>query len=166
MDLKVFPFMFILVSSLCLLSPSPTRFPFGSAIPNSFLKITVGIQYHFISVSGIQQVVRHLCNLLNDLSDKSSIHLAPYTVITIVLTAFPMLCFPSPWLFCNYQSVLPTFFAFSTLPPTIVQPSVWSLCLWACFCFVCLFICSLDSTCKGNYVELVFVCLISLTYAF
>ena len=36
----------------------------------------------------------------------SSTHLAPYTVITVLLTVFPGLYFTSPWLFSNYQFVL------------------------------------------------------------
>ena len=39
----------------------------------------------------------------------SSIHLAPYLVITVLLTVFPVLYFTIPWLFSNYQSVLNPF---------------------------------------------------------
>ena len=49
--------------------------------------------------------------------DKSSAHLAPYTVITILLSIFSILHFTSPWLFCNYQFVLLDPFTFFTIPP-------------------------------------------------
>ena len=38
-------------------------------------------------------VIRYLYNLWNDYPNKSSIHLTPYIVITILLTICPMLCF-------------------------------------------------------------------------
>lgn len=38
--------------------------------------------------------------------DISSIHTAPHTVITMILTIFPVRYFTSPRLFCNCQSVL------------------------------------------------------------
>ena len=56
--------------------------------------------------------------------DIFSTHLAPYMVIAILLTIFPMLHFISPWLFCNYQSVLLyplTLFTQSPKPPPLKQ---------------------------------------------
>ena len=54
-----------------------------------------------------------------------------------------MLYFTSPWPFYNYQLVLLNLFPFFTLSPyslPLWQPSVCSMYLWVCFCFVCLFI--------------------------
>ena len=54
-----------------------------------------------------------------------------------------MLYFTSPWLFCNYQSVLLnifTFFIQFPISPCLRQPLVCSLYLEACFFFACSFI--------------------------
>ena len=72
----------------------------------------------------------------------SSTHLAPSLVITMLLT-IPWAVLYIPGLCCNYQFVLLNTFAFLPrpliLPPTW-QPSIWSLYLWVCFCFVWSFI--------------------------
>ena len=69
-------------------------------------------------------------------ANNSGTHLAPYVVITLLLTTFPVLYFTSPWLFCNYQLVLLNPFIFFTHPfsrPPMWQPSVCSLDPWVCF---------------------------------
>ena len=74
--------------------------------------------------------------------DISSTHLAPYTVITIVLTIFPVLYFMSPWLLYNYLFVFLNLFTFSPSPTTSLPSdnhTVITLYLWVCFYFVCLF---------------------------
>ena len=92
----------------------------------------------------------------------SSAHLAPCTVITILLTIFPVLYVPSPWLFCANQFVLFKpfiFFTQSPNPPPIWQLSVCSLYLWVHFCFVCflyLWVC-LNSTYKWNHMAFFFL---------
>lgn len=48
----------------------------------------VDIQYYFQLYN---LMIQHLCVLQNDHHDKSSYHLAPYMVITVLLTMFPML---------------------------------------------------------------------------
>ena len=73
---------------------------------------------------------------------KSHMHLGPHVVIRILLTVSPRLCFTSPWLFCNNQSVLLSPFTFhpSPDPPPSWQLSECSLYLWVCFCSACLII--------------------------
>ena len=44
-------------------------------------------------------VIRHLCNLRSAYPSKSSTHVTPYIVITILLSIFPMLYVASLWLF-------------------------------------------------------------------
>ena len=58
-------------------------------------------------------VIRHLCKLQNNHFDKSSTHLSPYIVITILLTIFPMLYFISLWLFLipNLYFLIPSTFS-------------------------------------------------------
>ena len=62
-----------------------------------FLKITVDIQHHII-FRCYHTVIWLLCTLWSDHHDKSGTHLSPSKVIIILLTAFSMLCFTSPWL--------------------------------------------------------------------
>ena len=87
--------------------------------------IIVDIKYYI--------VIRHLYDLPSDPPDQSSPHLAPYTVITMLLTIFPV-----PYILhahdysVNRQFVLLNPFAFFTCPPKplpIWQPSVGSLFL-------------------------------------
>ena len=65
-------------------------------------------------------------------SHNANTHLAPYIVITILLTIFPMLYFISQRLFCNCYFVfliLSNFFTQPSNPPPISQLLVCSLCL-------------------------------------
>ena len=55
--------------------------------------------------------------------DIFSTHLAEYTAISIFLTTFPMLCFTSPGLFCNYPFELLSPFTSFTRSPT--APPLW-----------------------------------------
>ena len=50
----------------------------------------------------------NLYNLWSDTPNISSTHLAPYIVITLLLTTFPALYFTSPWLFCDSQLIFDT----------------------------------------------------------
>ena len=62
-----------------------------------------------------------------------------HTVITMLVTVFPMLHFTSPWLYCNYQFVLlnpSTSFTYSFHPFPFWKSPFLSLCLWVCFNFV------------------------------
>ena len=61
-------------------------------------------------------VVRQLYTLQSGPPDTSSIHLAPYTVTTVLLTVFPVLSFTSLWLFYNYQFILLNPFTFCPQP--------------------------------------------------
>ena len=85
-------------------------------------------------------VVRHLGNLRSGHS-RSSTHLTPYVVITILLTAFLRLYFISPWLFItgNMYFLLPSLFYPFPKPPPIWQPSKCSLYLLVCFLLFFLF---------------------------
>ena len=76
-------------------------------------------------------VMKHLCNLQSDHPEKLSTRKAPYIVIRILLTIFPMLYFTCPWLFCDYQFVLHNPFSFCTHPHAlpICKPSKRSLYL-------------------------------------
>ena len=90
-------------------------------------------------------VVKQSYTLHSDPLHISSTPLAPYVVITVFLTMFPVLYFTSPWIRCDYQSVLFNPFASftqSSKPPLLWHPPVSSLCLWVCFNFIF----SLDST--------------------
>ena len=64
--------------------------------------------WHTLLVSGIQHntVIRYSYNFQRDPFDKSWTHLAPYVVITVLLTINLMLHFTSLWLFYNCQLVL------------------------------------------------------------
>ena len=55
-----------------------------------FFSITVA--FNVILLSGASMVVRHLYNSQRDAPGKSRTHLAPHTVVTILLTTFPVLC--------------------------------------------------------------------------
>ena len=64
------------------------------------------------------------------------------TRISFLATPFPVLCFTSPWLFCNYLPVLlnPLNALLLPLHPCpIWQPSKHSLYPWFCLCFLSLF---------------------------
>ena len=70
----------------------------------------------------------------------SSSHLSLYKVI-IILTIFPMLYITSLWLiyFITESRYFLIPFTLFTIPPpatSLWQPSVCSLYLWVCFCFV------------------------------
>ena len=106
-------------------------------------------------------MVRDLHNLRSDPSNNSNTHLAPYIIITILLTLLPMLYFIFLWLFCNYQFVLLNPFSFSP-PPSNTLP-IWQLSDCSIYAsvfvlFVHLF-CSLDSIYKWNHMVFVFLCL-------
>ena len=97
-------------------------------------------------------MIRHLCNLQSVLPDISSTNLAPYKVITILLTVFPTLYFTAPWLFCNCTFVLLNFYTFlnqSSNPLPLWQPPVCSLCL-SLFLFCCSLSLILGSTQKRS----------------
>ena len=82
-----------------------------------YFSITVHIRYYFVLVSGGQHSGWTIIHFTKWFPSISSPHLAPHTVITILLTVFPMLYFTTLWLFCNYQFVLlnPFTFLFSWL---------------------------------------------------
>ena len=96
---------------------------------------------------------------------KSSVHLTPYVVVTILLTVFPLLYFTSLWLFCNYQFVLLNSFTFFTHPsnlPLNWQMSKCSLYESIYILLVRLF-CLLDSTYRWSHMAVVSVRLISFS---
>ena len=113
---------------------------------------------HYLKLSMIRNI-SFVCIFL-----KQKTHLAPYIVITILLTIFFMLYFTSLWLFCNYQFVLLNPFIFFTPTPlshlaTIKIFSV-SMSLFLFFLFVYLFIYYfLDCICKWKNMPFVFLCL-------
>ena len=78
-------------------------------------------------------------------------HRALCLLIRILLTIFPMLYFISPWLFCNYQSVLLNPFTFYTQAPKPLPSgnlqSVFCVYESISISFVHLY-CSLDCTYK------------------
>ena len=84
---------------------------------------------------------------MSDNPNKSSTHLAPYILKTVLLTIFLMSYFTSPWLFCNYQFMLLNLFTFSLLPPAPLYSGNYQtvLCIYESVpvLFVHLF-CSLD----------------------
>ena len=90
------------------------------------ISIILDIQ-HYVSFRCTYNIeIRRLYNLKSDHPNKSSTHLTPCIVITVLLTIFPMPYFTSPWLFCNWQFVLLDLFTFFThplSPPPICQPS-------------------------------------------
>ena len=101
------------------------------------LQLTFNIILYYFQMYII--LIRYLYNLQSD-PLKSSIHLALYIVIAILLTIFPRLYFVSPWLFSNYQLVLNPF-TFSPSPPTsLLSGNHEFISVSMCFCFVCLFI--------------------------
>ena len=78
------------------LKPICLLFTTCNFLKNHFLHflITVDILYwHIVLVSGEHPSDWALQNLLSDHPDKSNTHLTPHTVITILLTVFPMLYF-------------------------------------------------------------------------
>ena len=86
-----------------------------------------------------------LLNTLNDHHHKSSSHLSPCEIITVLLTIFIMLHITSSWLTylrtaCLYILIPFTYFTHH-LSPFPLEPFVCSLYLWVCFCPVCLFFC-------------------------
>ena len=95
-------------------------------------------------------MVRESYPLRSDPPNISSAHLAPYTVITVSLTIFPVLHLVPPWLFCNHQSVLLNPFTGFTQPPGAPPlgnyQSVLSVCGSVSILFVSLF-CASHSTC-------------------
>ena len=94
-------------------------------------------------------VIRHLYYLWSDHSNKCSTHLAPYIVITILLTIFPMLYFISPQLFCIFQFGLLISFTFFTqaLNPLPFGNRQTVLCIYE---FISVLFCSLDFAYKWN----------------
>ena len=54
--------------------------------------------------------------------------------VSSLATPFPILCFTSPWLFCNYLFVLLNPLTSSPIPLPIWQPSKCSLYPWFCLC--------------------------------
>ena len=113
-------------------------------------------------------VIWHLHTLWNDHHDnKSSNHLVPYKVITVLLTIFLMLYMTSPWLIYYvtgglYLLIPFIYFAHSPQPPPFWQPPICSLYLWIYFHIVSSF-CFLDSTYKWDHAVFLFLWLISLS---
>ena len=64
-----------------------------------------------------------------------------HRVITLLFTVFPLLYFTSPWLFCNYQSVLLNPFTFFTQPPSyMVTINLFTVSMsWFLFSLLILF---------------------------
>ena len=85
-------------------------------------------------------------------------------VQSIVITVF-LTIYTSPWLSCNnYYFLIPS--SFSPIPSTPFPQSGNPqnvLCVYECFCLVCLFLLFLDSICKWNHMVFVFLWLISLS---
>ena len=61
-----------------------------------YFSITVYFLYYFVLVSGTDMVIRQSETLQNVPPNISRTYLAPYRVITILLTIFPVLYFTSP----------------------------------------------------------------------
>ena len=100
---------------------------------------------------------------MTPLHNDSSIHLAPYIVITILLSIFIMLYLISPWPFCNYLLVLPNPLLFFSQPPNLLPSGNRQFVLHIHeFVLFCLF-CFLDSKYKWNHIVFYFLCLISLS---
>ena len=94
------------------------------------------------------------------LPDISSPHLAPYIMIAILLTIFPVLHLTSPWLYCNCQFVFLNLF--HPAPNAHPQSCLSSVSIESVsVLFVHLF--CLDSTYKWNHMVFVFLCLTSLS---
>ena len=104
-------------------------------------------------------VIRHLCHLQSDHPSKSSTHLRPYIIVTVLVTVFPVLYFASPWRFCNYQFAFLNPFTFVTQSPNL--SSIWQP--WVCFGSARSLFCVLDCTHKWNHLVFVFVWLTSLS---
>ena len=110
-----------------------------------YFSITVCIPYCFVLVSGVCLLVRQSCTL------QSCPPVCPVTAWCrpVLSTTFPVLYFPHPGLFCNYQSVLLNPFTFSTQPikpvPSGNHQSILYLCDFVSILFVHVF-CSLYST--------------------
>ena len=100
------------------------------------MKYLMRTPFFFFSISfhsilfyvGFRYIAQWLDNqILYKFPDTSSTHLAPYIIITILLTKFPVLYFTSP---CQYGLLNPfTFFTWSPNSPPLQQPSVCSLYL-------------------------------------
>ena len=102
--------------------------------------------------------------LRNDHHDKSSYHLSPYKVMTILLTIFSMLYISSLWLIYFVTGSLYLLIPITYFTSPVWQPHFCSLYLWVCFCFVLFFhlFCFLNSTYKWNQTVFVFLCLVTL----
>ena len=107
-------------------------------------------------------MIRHLYTLCSDHPNKSSTHLAPHIVITILLTIFPVLYFTSSWIFCNCSCVLLQLYLPSPFLPVLPNPvssadCQFVLCIYK---FVSVSLVSLfwfsDSTYKWNHTVFVF----------
>ena len=83
-------------------------------------------------------------------------------ILTILTNIIPMIIY-----FITGSLCLLILFTYFTHPPPypLWQPSVCSLYLWVCFCFIMVLhlFCFLDSQCKKNHMIFVFVWLISLS---
>ena len=77
-----------------------------------YFSFTVDIRHYFVLVSGVQHRWETVIHFTSGLPRISSTHLAPYIIIIILLTVFPMLYCISLWLFCNCQFVLLNPFTF------------------------------------------------------
>ena len=109
--------------------------------------------------------IRHLYTLQSDHLSKTSIHLIPYIVITILLTIFPYAVLYIPmadylynWHFVFLSSV--NLFHSSPNPPTIWQQLIHFLHLWVCFCLY--FIVVLFTFPWWLVIEHLYICLLTI----
>lgn len=115
-----------------------------------YLSITVHINIILPLLQVHSLVIRQSHSLQSVPPNISCTHLAPYVVMTALLTAFPMLSITCPWLFCNYPFVLLNPFTFSIHPLTPLSSgnSQSVLCIYESVYFVCSLILFLNSTCE------------------
>lgn len=118
--------------------------------------IEVELTYNIILVSDVEHNDSTLVYISRWPSHKSSCHLSPYTVNTILLTTFPMIYLTFPWCFYSITGSLYFWIPFThSLPPTsllsgnhqsvlLVYESGFHLasfvCLFFCFFFLILHI--------------------------
>ena len=79
------------------------------------------LAYSIILVSAVQHndiMIQRLCTLQNDHHDKSSYHLSPCKVNTVLLTVLPMLYITSSWLIYFTTGSLSPLIPFTHLSPS------------------------------------------------
>lgn len=96
--------------------------------------IEVELTYNIIFVSDIEHNDSTLVYISRWSSHKSSCHLSPYTVNTILLTTFPMIYLTFLWCFYFITGSLYFWIPFIHSPPQphsfLWQPPICSPCLW------------------------------------